>query len=647
MIRILIVDDQKSIRETLKTVLDSEADFEIVAAADDGETALKLAENIMPDIMLVDLEMPGLNGLNLTRLIHQDFPSIKVIILSIHDRDQYIHQSLQAGAMGYLLKNTPPKDLREAIRFVQRGYTQFSPGLLHRVIPSQGNQPNPLTVAAPEPQHHHSSTLSLSQLVPFKQNKTGQKRVRKSWKSYLPYWLGGNILFWGAAILYLMLKSPTYTSKWSVSLPSAQNSSRVSIPDVGSLSSDAESPYRNDLFDPREDYKYLLKEKEIIAAAARSLNMKRSEFGKPEIKIVDNTTLMEMSVEGDTPQLAQQKAIALQATLEQKLQELRQGRIDQSGQNSEASLVKSRQALNEARQKLATFRANSQVGSPNKANNLSENLENLRRQESEARAQLQQLRVQAQNLANNLGLSPDSAKDAFALHSDSLFQQYLAEYTRMSGELVGIAAKFQADSPIVEEKEAEVSTAYQALIKQGGALIGQSFSPELLQQLNLNTSNDNDSYRGGLLKELVSLQSQADGVAAGAAELGQQVAQLEQQENTLVRQESTLAKLVQEAKFAETVYSSNLAKSRLSESDLYNAYPQIQVAFQPNLPKKPSSPDPVLVSLGTSMASVFLTTALASLWASSTKKTPDIASSNGHKPKALAPTDDFNSLIKK
>ena len=644
MIRILIVDDQKTIRETLKTVLATEVDLKVVGAAEDGKTALELAKNLMPDLMLVDLEMPGLNGLKLTRLINQDFPSIKVIVLSMHDRDEYIHKSIQAGAMGYLLKNTPAKDLKEAIRFVQRGYTQFSPGLLHRAIPTAGSPATSLTQVS-TPQNPPATTLSLERFSPFGQAKSPRKR--KSWKSYLPYWLGGNILLWSAAILYLIFKSPTYTSKWSVSLPANENSSSVNIPDVGSLSTDIDSPYRSDIFDPRENYRYLLKEKEILTTAAAKLNLKRSEFGKPEVEIVDNTTMMEISMEGDTPELAREKAIALQSTLEQKLEELRQGQIGQSAQSSAASLEKSRLALAEARRKLADFRANSAIGSSNKANNLSENLENLRRQEAEAQAELQQTRVQAQNLANNLGLSSQSAKDAFALHSDSLFQQYLAEYTRSSGELVALQAKFQASNPLVGDKQSEVAIAYQALLNRGTQVIGRSFSPELLQQLNLRTGNENNSYRGGLLQDLVSLQSQADGLEARAAELAQQVERLEQQENTMVRQESTSARLRQEVKFAETVYSSNLAKSRLAESNLYDAYPQIQVAFQPSLAQDPSSPDPALVGLGTFMASVFYTTAIASFWASSTAKTPTQVHSNGKIHKAIAGAEDLNSLIKK
>ena len=639
MLRILIVDDQKSIRETLKTVLESEPDLEVVATADEGSNALALAKELMPDLMLVDLEMPGIDGLELTRNIYRDFPSIKVIVLSMHERDDYIQQALQAGAMGYFLKNTPAEDLKEAIRLVSRGYTQFSPGLIHKVFPAIETKVVEIdNLSQPQP-------LPLEPIQLYKPPKNRQHRSRKSWKTYLPYWLAGNIAIWGLAILYLLLKSPTYTSKWSVSLPSTQNSSSVSIPDIGSVSSNTESAYHNSLFDPRESYKFLLGKKEILGEAAQKVGMKRSEFGEPDVKIVDNTTMMELSMEGETPQEARAKAIAIQTVLEQKLQELRQGQIGQTDSSLQASLQRSQQALNDARQKLAQFKTDTAIGSSNKEGNLSSNLEDLRRQQAEVRAQLQQARAQAQRLANSLGLSPQIAKDAFALHSDSLFQNYLAEYTRTSGELVSLESQFQSKNPIVVNKTEEVNAARNALLQRGEVLLGRRPSNELLQQLNLRTGDGNDSYRGSLLKDIVSMQSEANGLAARAAELDKQIARLEDAENNLVGQRATLSKLEQEVKFAETVYSSNLAKSRLAESNLYDAYPQIQVAIEPSLPKDPSSPNPVLVSLGAFMGSVFLTTAIASMWASSSQTLPPQRNgSNNHK--AIAPND-MNSLLKK
>ena len=640
MLRILIVDDQKSIRETLKTVLETEPDLEVVATAHDGLNAIELAQKLMPDLMLVDLEMPGIDGLELTQIIYRDFPSIKVIVLSMHERDEYIQQSLQAGAMGYFLKNTPAEDLKEAIRLVSRGYTQFSPGLIHKVFPAVETTVKKIeNFSQPQP-------LTLEPIELYKPAKNKQRRIRKSWKTYLPYWLASNIAIWGLAILYLIFKSPTYTSKWSVSLPSNQNSSSVSIPDVGSVSSNIESAYRNDLFDPRENYKYLLEKKQVLSEAALKVGMKRSEFGEPNVEIVDNTTMMELSMEGDTAQEAQRKASVMQEVLEQKLQELRQGQISQTDSSLQASLTKSQQALNDTRQKLAQFKAETAIGSADRESNLSSNLEDLRRQQAEVKAELQQARAQAQKLADSLGISPQVAKDAFALHSDSLFQNYLSEYTRTSGELVSLESQFQPSNPIVINKREETNAARNALLQRGEILLGSRPSSELLQQLNLNTGDENDSYRGSLLKDIVSMQSEANGLAARAAELDKQIAQLETKENDLVQQRATLSKLEQDVKFAETVYSSNLAKSRLAESNLYDAYPQIQVAIEPSLPTKPSSPDPILVSLGAFMGSLFLTTAIASLWASSSQTVtiPENSSNNRHR--EILPEKSLNSLLK-
>lgn len=648
MIRILIVDDQKSVRETLITILGSETDFEIVATANDGQNARKLAKKLLPDLMIVDLEMPKLNGLDLTQLLQQELPQIKVVVLSIHDQDEWIQKSLQAGAMGYLLKNTPPPDLKEAIRLIARGYTQFSPGLLHRVIPSvtsttstSKNQDYAVNLAA-----QSSDGLKL-----VNSNQSKPRRIRKSWKFYLPYWLAGNAVLWGLAIFYLLFTSPIYTSRWSISLPSNKNSSNVSIPDVGSVSSHADSPYHTDMFDPRENYKYLLGKEEVLLMAAAKAGMKKQEFGEPEVSIIDNTTMMEISMEGETPEAAQQKAIALQAILKLKLDQLRQAKISQSDQGLQTSLEKSELALQNARQKLADFRAKSAIGSRDKLGNLSTNLEDLRRQQSEVKAQLNQANATAQRLADSLGISSQSAKDAFALHSDSLFQQHLSEYTRLSGELISIQSRFHDNNPVAIDKKTETEAARRALLQRGAILLGRSTSPEVLQQLNLRAGDENDSYRGSLLKDIVSLQSEAEGLAGRSSVLEQQLAKLDAHENSMVQQQSTFAELEQEVKFAETVYSSNLAKSRLAESNLYNAYPQIQVAIQPNFPREPSSPNTALVCLGTFMGSVFLTTAIASLWASSTEEIINFdhnhSNQNGNNHKALSPAASLNSILKK
>ena len=134
MIRILIVDDQKSIRDRIKFLLEPEQDFEVVGTADDGRTAIEQVKTLQPDVVLIDMEMPGLDGISATQIICQDSASTKVLVLSGYDSHDYVAKSLSAGAKGYLLKNTPTKELEEAIRFVYKGYAQIGPGLLEKIL---------------------------------------------------------------------------------------------------------------------------------------------------------------------------------------------------------------------------------------------------------------------------------------------------------------------------------------------------------------------------------------------------------------------------------------------------------------------------------------------------------------------------------
>ena len=128
-IKVLIVDDQKMIREGLKALVKTEEDIEIIGVAENGEHAVKQVESLQPNVVLMDMEMPGMNGMEATKLICQRFPDVKILVLSTFDTQEYVSRSLSAGAMGYLLKGTPAKELTDAIRSVHRGYAQIGPGI--------------------------------------------------------------------------------------------------------------------------------------------------------------------------------------------------------------------------------------------------------------------------------------------------------------------------------------------------------------------------------------------------------------------------------------------------------------------------------------------------------------------------------------
>jgi DNA-binding NarL/FixJ family response regulator len=134
MIRILLVDDQNIIREALKVLLEQERDFEIVGTADNGQAAIDKVESLQPDVLLIDILMPGMDGVTATQIICERFPETKVIVLSGHDDEEYLARALRAGAKGYLLKNTEGEDLANTIRSVYRGHGQLGPGLFEKMV---------------------------------------------------------------------------------------------------------------------------------------------------------------------------------------------------------------------------------------------------------------------------------------------------------------------------------------------------------------------------------------------------------------------------------------------------------------------------------------------------------------------------------
>ena len=137
-IRILIVDDQSFARKFLEIVFEGDCKdrLQVIGMASNGHDALRQVELLKPNVAVIDLEMPGIDGLSVIKTITRDYPDCKILVFSSHDREEYISEAMQAGAKGYLLKTTPGEELRNAIALVNKGYYQVSPGLLEKAISS-------------------------------------------------------------------------------------------------------------------------------------------------------------------------------------------------------------------------------------------------------------------------------------------------------------------------------------------------------------------------------------------------------------------------------------------------------------------------------------------------------------------------------
>ena len=173
MIRVLLVDDQSLLRTGFRMILAAEPDIEVVGEAADGTSGVSMASALHPDVVLMDVRMPGMDGIQATASITATGPASKVLILTTFDLDQYVFAGLKAGASGFLLKDAPPAELLTAIRTVARGDSVLAPTATRRLI----DQFVPLL---PDPDRQHDLDVLLSKLTDREQTVFAQLAAGRS-----------------------------------------------------------------------------------------------------------------------------------------------------------------------------------------------------------------------------------------------------------------------------------------------------------------------------------------------------------------------------------------------------------------------------------------------------------------------------------
>jgi len=134
VIRVVVVDDQEMVREGFSALLDAQDDIEVIGAAGNGVQGVALARTVKPDVVLMDIRMPEMDGLTATRLLLDGSQALKVLVLTTFDLDDYVYEALQAGASGFLLKHAPARELLNAVRVVAAGEALLAPSITKRLI---------------------------------------------------------------------------------------------------------------------------------------------------------------------------------------------------------------------------------------------------------------------------------------------------------------------------------------------------------------------------------------------------------------------------------------------------------------------------------------------------------------------------------
>jgi DNA-binding NarL/FixJ family response regulator len=164
-IRVLLVDDQTMVRAGLRMILEAEPDIQVVGEAEDGTKAITAVRTLQPDVVLMDIQMPVMNGLEATRrMVHEEERSTRVLILTTFERDDYIFEALRSGASGFILKNAPPEDLVTAVRVVAEGNSLLAPSVTRRIIAEFAQRPVRPSIKS-EVEHLTGREIEVLQLI--------------------------------------------------------------------------------------------------------------------------------------------------------------------------------------------------------------------------------------------------------------------------------------------------------------------------------------------------------------------------------------------------------------------------------------------------------------------------------------------------
>ncbi|MGJ3245967.1 MAG: GumC family protein [Elainellaceae cyanobacterium] len=432
------------------------------------------------------------------------------------------------------------------------------------------------------------------------------------WQRYLIVGIVANVILWTASLIFIKAAKPTYVSEWSVTLPGGGVNSNVNLPQIGSADTTSSTPFNNVNRDPRENYKFLITSRPVIESAASLMGIPAEEFGKPQVDIIENTTLMGFSIEGETPERAQEKALALNEALRERLESLREQEAQQQDSGARAILEDSQERLQLAQQRLSEFKAQTGFADEAQIQQLSGNIEALRRDQATTLAQQQQSRARLGQLSSNLNVSPAQATVAFSLREDRLFQENLLNYSETSANFELLSSQLGPNHPAVVAARSERDSAEAAMMRRGREILGTAADAGTLTQLNL--SGQDGSTRAGLFEETVIAQVDQQGLAAQANELGRQVSQMEGRLRQLSEYGSTLESLRRDLTIAEAIFSSTLTRLDLGRNDVFGSYPLIQLLTEPTLPEETASPKIPFVLLGTAAGSVLITAGIILLW---------------------------------
>jgi uncharacterized protein involved in exopolysaccharide biosynthesis len=416
-----------------------------------------------------------------------------------------------------------------------------------------------------------------------RRNKFGKSLRREDrtiLMSYVRRFVITTLAAWLLAGAYLLFTPVRYVSKWTLILPGAGNSATMSIETVGQATTTANSPFGSVSLSPKVVYKEIADSDAVRIAASKSIGMTYQEFGRPRVKLIDETALMMFEMTGKTPEMAQRKALASIKALDTQLEKLRRDEIEKRSAAISRNLKNYQDEVTAVRKRISDVQISSGLVSINQFNELVATLGATRRRLTDISGEAGKLEEEQRHLVERIGIDPANASIALKIAGDPALAKVVTEFADTNGLYLAESQRLGPKNPVMINLNKRRHAARETLRAltpelQDGELLALlanvSHQAELLQQLVRN-----EASMKGKRREVETVTTEKDRLEAELAKLSAAAAMLED--------------LKKDHLLAEAVYSSAAARVDTSKSDIYGAYPIVQVLAAPNIPEGHEQP---------------------------------------------------------
>lgn len=431
-------------------------------------------------------------------------------------------------------------------------------------------------------------------------------RVMK--RPYLVTALVGYLLVIALVSLYLS-KPMKFRSEMELVLPGTGSSSNVSLDEVGQVVSQTSTPFASRGFNPRVNYKEMLSSRGVLGAAAKEMGMSMGQFGQAKIKLTEQTSIIAVSLIGNSSDQAQDKAWALYNALQKELEHLRQDEVARRDASIKNVLTVYQDKVIQARSRIVDFQQRSILVSTEQLNLLISTHAQKRTAGMSVQAQLAEVSNYVDQLSIDVGLSPQLAGQALKLTTDAEYLGYVKEMNLTASTLTEYRSRWGSKHPKVINEQLRFKQAKKDLFKRAQALVGAK-AKEVFGILTMEES----PKRAQLFADLIEAYAKEQGLQAKQGSIERSLLHLSDQLKIYTREHAELDRLQREFDLAEAVYTSAAARLEASKADIFASYPVVQLLTAPSFPVVAASPNPIIGLVAAVIGIVFISLALVVVW---------------------------------